>query len=67
MLRSESRRMQGVGRRRLVYSVGLLLGGLVLLAALGEVSVRLCPSGVLPDEVQQWLADDLGVYNRHYP
>jgi hypothetical protein len=63
MLRSESRRMQGVGRRRLVYSVGLLLGGLVLLAALGEVSVRLSPSGVLPDEVQQWLADDLGVYN----
>jgi hypothetical protein len=55
--------MPGVGRRRLVYSVGLLLGSLVLLVALGEVSVRLCPSGVLPDEVQQWLADDLGVYD----
>jgi hypothetical protein len=25
--------------------------------------VRLCPSGILPDEVQQWLADDLGVYD----
>jgi hypothetical protein len=55
--------MQGVGRRRLVYSIGLLLGSLVLLAALGEVSVRLCPSGILPDEVQQWLADDRGVYD----
>ena len=62
MSRSESRRVQGLGRR-LVCGVGLLLGSLVLLAALGEVSVRLCPSGILPDEVQQWLADDLGVYD----
>jgi len=46
-----------------VCGVGLLLGSLALLAALGEVSVRLCPSGILPDEVQQWLADDLGVYD----
>ena len=63
MSRSESRRVQGVARRRLVRSVGLLLGSLVLLAALGEVSVRLCPSGMLPDEVQRWLSDDLGVYD----
>jgi hypothetical protein len=41
----------------------LLLGSLVLLTAIGEVSVRLCPSEVLPAEVQQWLADDLGVYD----
>jgi acetyltransferase AlgX (SGNH hydrolase-like protein) len=27
------------------------------------LSVRLCPSEVLPDEVQQWLADDLGEYD----
>jgi hypothetical protein len=55
--------MQGVGRRRLVPSIGLLLSSLVLLAAFGETIVRLCPLGVLPDEVQQWLADDLGVYD----
>jgi hypothetical protein len=62
MARSESRRVQGGGRRRLVRGVGLL-GSLVLLAALGEVSVRLCPSEVLPEEVQQWFADDLGMYD----
>src|SRR5262245_11004913 len=63
MSRNERRRVRGVGRRRLLYGIGLLLGSLALLAALGEVSVRLCPSGILPDEVQQWFADDLGVYH----
>jgi hypothetical protein len=43
--------------------MGLLLGSLVLLTALGEVSLRLCPSEVLPEEVQQWLADDPGMYD----
>jgi acetyltransferase AlgX (SGNH hydrolase-like protein) len=46
-----------------VYSVGLLLGSFMLLAALGEASLRLCPVDMLPEEVQQWLANDFGVYD----
>src|SRR6266540_2764702 len=51
------------GRRRLGGRVGLLLSSLVLLAALGEASLRWCPAGVLPDEIQQWRTDDLSGYD----
>jgi hypothetical protein len=52
-----------MGRRRLGCRVGLLLSSLVLVAALGEASLRWCPAGVLPDEMQQWRTDDLSGYD----